>query len=131
MPFEKHSWFLLRPAQQATHDNRLCFVKTVNASKNRHSPVTPKLLAWQEASVKRTDAKVHLTRWYSKFSLDYAFTRHRNNFTPIFDLVKYFITKRIYGAVKNCVKSYVTTLINGATITKSTVMSQHIRMVQC
>ena len=64
-PFEKHSWFLLRLAQQATHDNRLCFVKTVNASKNRHCSVTPKLLAWQEASVKRTDARVHLTRWYS------------------------------------------------------------------
>jgi len=40
-PFEKHSWFSLRPAQQATHDNWLCFVKTVNASKNCHSPVTP------------------------------------------------------------------------------------------
>jgi len=66
-----------------------------------------------------------------KFSLDYAFTRHRKNFTPIFDLVKYFITKRIYGAMKNWVKRYVTTLINGATLTKSTVMQQHIRMVQC
>jgi len=40
-PVEKHSRFLLQPAQQATHDNRLCFVKTVNISKNRHSPVTP------------------------------------------------------------------------------------------
>jgi len=52
-------------------------------------------------------------------------------FTPIFDLVKYFITKRIYGAMNNWVKRYVTTHINGATITKSTVMPQHIRMVQC
>jgi len=25
--FEKHSWFSLRPAQQATHDNSLCFCK--------------------------------------------------------------------------------------------------------
>jgi len=29
-PFENHSWFSLRPAQQATHDNPLCFVKTGN-----------------------------------------------------------------------------------------------------
>jgi len=33
--------------------------------------------------------------------------------------------------MKNWVKRYVTTLINGATLTKSTVMQQHIRMVQC
>jgi len=30
-PFKNHSWFSLRPAQQATHDNPLCFVKTGNA----------------------------------------------------------------------------------------------------
>jgi len=30
-PFENHSWFSLRPAQQATHDNPLCFVKSGNA----------------------------------------------------------------------------------------------------
>jgi len=30
-PFEKHSLFALRPAEQATHDNRLCFAKTGNA----------------------------------------------------------------------------------------------------
>jgi len=30
-PFENHSWFSLRPGQQATHDNPLCFVKTGNA----------------------------------------------------------------------------------------------------
>ena len=30
-PFENHSWFSLRPAQQATHDNTLYFVKTGNA----------------------------------------------------------------------------------------------------
>ena len=50
-----------------------------------------------------------------KFSLDYAFTCHRKNFTPIFDLVKYYITKRIYGEMKKWVKRYVTTPINGAT----------------
>jgi len=30
-PFEKHAWFSLRPAEQATHDNQLCIVKTGNA----------------------------------------------------------------------------------------------------
>jgi len=30
-PFENHSWFSLRPAQQATHVKPLCFVKTGNA----------------------------------------------------------------------------------------------------
>ena len=30
-PFENHSWFSIRPAQQATHDNPLCFVKTGNS----------------------------------------------------------------------------------------------------
>jgi len=30
-PFENHSWFSLRPAQQATNDNPLCFEKTGNA----------------------------------------------------------------------------------------------------
>jgi len=30
-PFEKHSRFSLRPAEQATHNNRLCFAKTDNA----------------------------------------------------------------------------------------------------
>jgi len=63
-PFEKHSWFSLRPAQQATHDNPLCFVKTVNANKNRHTSVNSKLVSWKEFSVKRTDARFHLTRWY-------------------------------------------------------------------
>ena len=29
--FEKHSLFSLRPAEQATHDNQLCFAKTGNA----------------------------------------------------------------------------------------------------
>jgi len=29
--FEKHSRFSLRPAEQATHDNQLCFAKTGNA----------------------------------------------------------------------------------------------------
>jgi len=43
MPFEKHSWFLSRSAQQATHDNRLCFANTVNASKNRHNPVNKEI----------------------------------------------------------------------------------------
>ena len=65
-PFEKQSWFLLRLAQQATYDNLLCFVKSVSASKSPHTPVTPKLVEWQEGSFKRTDARVHLTRWYSR-----------------------------------------------------------------
>jgi len=130
--FEKHSWFLLQPAQQATHDNRLCFVKIVSASKNRHTPVNPKLLAWPRSFCQTNHRKgPSYSVVQYKFSLDYAFTRHRKNFTPIFDLVKYFITKRIHGAVKNWVKRYVTTLINGAALTKSTVMPQHIRMVQC
>jgi len=30
-PFEKHSRFSLRPSEQVTHDNQLCFVKTGNA----------------------------------------------------------------------------------------------------
>jgi len=30
-PFEKHSRFSLRPAEQAKHDNQLCFAKTGNA----------------------------------------------------------------------------------------------------
>jgi len=30
-PFEKTSRFSLRPAEQATHDNQLCFAKTGNA----------------------------------------------------------------------------------------------------
>jgi len=34
--FEKHSWFSLRPAVRATHDNQLCFVKTDNAFVHLH-----------------------------------------------------------------------------------------------
>ena len=72
--FGKRSWFSLRLAQQATHDNPLCFVKTVNANKNCHTSATSKLVAWQEASVKRTDARLHLTRWYGISLLGYKFT---------------------------------------------------------
>jgi len=36
MRFEKHSWFSLRPAVRATHDNQLCFVKTSNAFVHLH-----------------------------------------------------------------------------------------------
>jgi len=35
-PFEKHSCFSLRPAQQAIQDNQLCFVKTANAFAHLH-----------------------------------------------------------------------------------------------
>ena len=34
--FEKHSWFSLQPAVQATHDNQLCFVKTDHAFVHLH-----------------------------------------------------------------------------------------------
>jgi len=86
-----------------THDNRLCFVKTVNASKNHHSRVTPKLSPWQEASVKRTDARVHLTRRHSISFLciyppsNYAFTRHMHS-PP-----NYAFTRHMHSFTRLCI----------------------------
>jgi len=88
MLFEKHSWFLSRSAQQATHDNRLCFANTVNASKNRHNPVN------KEINEKKITKKICI--YWSLCRLQGWACPYMSRFNPIINLWRHW--RRLTGA---------------------------------